>query len=165
VSLALVPCEIHSGFAYPPPSRRLSVTTCSVYTTGDSTDSTYSSGCPHWHPGDTCWTGYSHHLLQVWWGWALRQCFVRRGTLTHPLEAMFKASNRSQLPARDSTLPESTKLVLMLLLMVLILLLVRFILIQFMQLYYLILELRICSFLLAMSTQMSYHFKICKNPW
>jgi hypothetical protein len=52
----------------------------------------------------------------------------------------------------------------MLLLMVLILLLVRFILIQFMQLYYLILELRIRSFLLAMSTQMSYHFKICKTP-
>jgi hypothetical protein len=52
----------------------------------------------------------------------------------------------------------------MLLLMVLILLSVRFILIQFLQLYYLIMELHIRSFLLAMSIQMSYHFKICKNP-
>jgi hypothetical protein len=77
---------------------------------------------------------------------------------------MSMASNRLQLPARDSALLESTKSVLMLLLMVQILLPVHFILIQFLQLYYLILELRIRSFMLAMSTQMSYHFKICKNP-
>jgi hypothetical protein len=32
-----------------------------------------------------------------------------------------------------------------------------------MQIYYLILELRIHSFLLAMSIQMSYHSKICKK--
>jgi hypothetical protein len=56
---------------------------------------------------------------------------VRRGFPTHPLEAMSKASNRLQLLARDSALPESTKSVLMLLLMRLILLSVRFILIKF----------------------------------
>jgi hypothetical protein len=39
--------------------------TSSVYTIGDSTDSTNSSGCLHWHPGETCRIGYSHHLLQV----------------------------------------------------------------------------------------------------
>jgi hypothetical protein len=89
---------------------------------------------------------------------------VRRGTSTHPLETMIKASNRLRLSARDLALLESTKSVLMLLLMVLILLLVRFILIQFLHLYYLILEQHIRSFLLAMSTQMSYNFKIRKNP-
>ena len=77
---------------------------------------------------------------------------------------MFRANNRLQLPARDSALPESTKSVLILLWMVLIFLSVRFILIQFLQLYYLIMELRIRSFLLIMSIQMSYHFKLCKNP-
>jgi predicted aspartyl protease len=51
---------------------------------------------------------------------------VRRRTPTHPLEAMFKASNRLWLPARGSVSPESTKSVLMLLLMVLILLLIHF---------------------------------------
>jgi hypothetical protein len=45
-----------------------------------------------------------------------------RGTPTHQLEAMFRASNRLQLPARGFALPESTKSVLMLLLMVLVLL-------------------------------------------
>ena len=54
---------------------------------------------------------------------------VRRGTPTHPLEAMFRASNRLQLATRGSVLPESTKSVLMLLLVVLILLLVRSLLI------------------------------------
>jgi hypothetical protein len=82
---------------------------------------------------------------------------VRRGTPTHRLEVMFRASNRLQLPTRGSTLLESTKSVL-------ILLLVHFILIQFLQLYYLILELSIHSFLFVMSIQMSCHFKICKNP-
>jgi hypothetical protein len=55
---------------------------------------------------------------------------VRRGSPTHPLEAMSRASNRHQLLARDSALLESTKSVLNVLLMRLILLLVRFILIQ-----------------------------------
>jgi hypothetical protein len=32
------------------------------------------------------------------------------------------------------------------------------------QLYYLILELHIRSFMLDISIQMSYHFKLCKNP-
>jgi hypothetical protein len=54
---------------------------------------------------------------------------VRRGTPTHHLEAMFRASNRLQLATRGSVLPESTKSVLMLLLVVLILLLVRSLLI------------------------------------
>jgi hypothetical protein len=81
---------------------------------------------------------------------------VRRGSLTHPLKAMSKASNRLQLLATDSALSESTKSVLMLLLMELISLSICFTLIQFLQPYYLILELRIRLFLLAMSTQMSY---------
>jgi hypothetical protein len=89
---------------------------------------------------------------------------VRRGTQTHPLEAMFRESNRLRLPTRGSVLLESTKSVLMLLLMVLILLSVRSLLIQFMQLHYLILKIHIRSFLLIMSIQMSYHFKLCKNP-
>jgi hypothetical protein len=89
---------------------------------------------------------------------------VRRGTPTHPLEAILRASNRLWLLAGGSVLLESTKSVLMLLLPVLILLSVRFILIQFLQLYYLILEQHIHSFLLDMSIQMSYHFKLCKNP-
>jgi hypothetical protein len=89
---------------------------------------------------------------------------VRRGTPTHPLEAIFRASNKLWLPAGGSVLLESTKSVLMLLLPALILLSVRFILIQFLQLYYLILEQRIRSILLDMSIQMSYHFKLCKNP-
>jgi hypothetical protein len=88
---------------------------------------------------------------------------VRRGFPTHPLEAMSKASNQLQVLARDSTLPESTKKVLMLLLMELISLSVCFTLIQFLQPYYLILALRIHSFLLAMSTKMSNHFKLCRN--
>jgi hypothetical protein len=77
---------------------------------------------------------------------------------------MFRANNILQLPTRGSVLLESTKSVPMLLLMVLILLLVRSLLIQFLHLYYLILELRIRSFLLVMSIQMSYFFKLCKNP-
>jgi hypothetical protein len=89
---------------------------------------------------------------------------VRRGTPTHPLEAIFRASNRVRLPARGLVLLESTKSVLMLLLTTLILLSVRFILIQFLQLYYLIMEQCIRSFLLDMSIEMSYHFKLCKNP-
>jgi hypothetical protein len=89
---------------------------------------------------------------------------VRRGTPTRPLEAMFRASNRLRLPARGSVLPESTKSVLMLPLMVLILLLVHSLLIHFLQVYYLIMELHIRSFLLVRSIQMSYHFKVCKNP-
>ena len=89
---------------------------------------------------------------------------VRRVTPTHRLELMFRASNRLQLPTRGSILQESTKSVLMLLLMLLILLSVHSLLIQFLQLYYLILELRTRSFLLIMSIQMSYLFKLCKNP-
>jgi hypothetical protein len=85
---------------------------------------------------------------------------VRRVTPTHRLESMFSARNRFQLPTRGSILQESTKSVLMLL----ILLLVHFLLIQFLLLYYLILELRTRSFLLVMSIQMSYLFKLCKNP-
>jgi hypothetical protein len=56
---------------------------------------------------------------------------VRRGTPTHPLVAMFRASNRLWLSARGSVLLESTKSVLMLLLMVLILLLISSLLIRF----------------------------------
>jgi hypothetical protein len=37
--------------------------------------------------------------------------------------------------------------------------------IQFLQPYYLILELRIHLFMLAMPPQMSYHFKLCKTTY
>jgi hypothetical protein len=77
-----------------------------------------------------------------------------------PARAMSRASNRLQHLARDSTLLESTKSVLMLLLIELTSLSICFILIQFLQPYYLILELRIRLFLLAMPTPMSYHFKL-----
>jgi hypothetical protein len=87
------------------------------------------------------------------------QMFVRRGFPAHPS----KASNQLQVLARDSTFPGSIKSVLMLPLMEPTSLLVCFILIQFLQQYYLILGLRICLFLLTMPTQMSYHFKICKS--
>jgi hypothetical protein len=87
------------------------------------------------------------------------QMLVRRGFPAHPS----KARNQLQVLARYSTLPGSTKSVLMLPLMELTSLLVCFILIQFLKLYYLILELQIRLFLLAMPTQMSYHFKLCKD--
>jgi hypothetical protein len=50
----------------------------------------------------------------VWWD--TTPMLVRTGTLTHPLEAMSRASNRLQHLTRDSALPESTKSVLMLVL-------------------------------------------------
>jgi hypothetical protein len=84
---------------------------------------------------------------------------VRRG-LPVPLS---KTSKKLQVLARDSALPESIKSVLMLPRTELTSLLVCFILIQFLQQYYLILELRIRLFLLDMPTQMSYHYKICKS--
>jgi hypothetical protein len=86
--------------------------------------------------------------------------FVRRGLLAPPS----KTSNKLQILARDSALPESIKSVLMLPQMELTSLLVCFILIQFFQQYYLILVLHIYLFLLDMPTQMSYHYKICKKP-
>jgi hypothetical protein len=82
-----------------------------------------------------------------------------------PARSNVWGKNRLQLATRGAVLQESTKSVLKILLMVLILLSVRSLLIQFLQLYYLILELRICSFLLVMSIQMSYLFTLCKNPW
>ena len=86
---------------------------------------------------------------------------VRRGFPTHPS----KASNQLQVLARDSTLPELTKSVSRLLLMELTSLSVCFTLIQFLQPYYLILELRIHLFMLALPPQMNYHFKLCKQQW
>jgi hypothetical protein len=65
--------------------------------------------------------------------------FVRRGFPVHPS----KASYQLQVLARDSALPGSTKSVIMLPLMELTSLSVCFTLIQFLQPYYLILELRI----------------------
>jgi hypothetical protein len=95
--------------------------------------------------------------------WDIMLMLVRTGTLTHPLKAMSRTSKRFHHLARDSALPESTKSVLMLLLMELTSLSVCFTLIQFLQAYYLILELCIHLFLLAMPTPMSYHFKLYKN--
>ena len=42
--------------------------TCSADTTCDTANSAYSSGYPHWHPGETYWPEYNyrHHMLQVW---------------------------------------------------------------------------------------------------
>jgi hypothetical protein len=84
--------------------------------------------------------------------------FVHRGLPARPS----KTSNKLQVLARDLALLGSTKSVPMLPLMELTSPLLCFILIQFLQLYYLILELRIHLFLLDMPTQMSYPFKICK---
>jgi hypothetical protein len=84
------------------------------------------------------------------------QMLVRWGIPTHQL----RTSNRLQPLARDSALLGSTKSVLRLLLMELTSLSVCFTLIQFQQSYYLILELRIHLFLLAMPPQISYHFKL-----
>jgi hypothetical protein len=82
--------------------------------------------------------------------------FVRRGFLLPP----FRTSSRLQDLARDSLLPGLIKLVLMLPLKELTLLLVCFILMQFLQQYYLILVLHIHLCLLDMPTQMRYHCKI-----
>jgi hypothetical protein len=75
--------------------------------------------------------------------------------------------NKSRLQdlAKDSALPGLIKSVLMLLLKELTSLLVCFILMQFLQQYYLILVLHIHLCLLDMPTQMSYHCKILKHPW
>jgi hypothetical protein len=35
----------------------------SVCTAGDPTNSTHSSGCPHWHPSETRRTNCRHHML------------------------------------------------------------------------------------------------------
>jgi hypothetical protein len=76
---------------------------------------------------------------------------VRWGILVHQL----RTSNR--LLARDSLLPRLIKSALMLPLKGLISHLVYFLLMQFLQQYYLILVLHIPSCLLDMPTQMSYH--------
>jgi hypothetical protein len=82
--------------------------------------------------------------------------FVRRGLLLHP----FRTSSRLQDLARDSLLPGLIKLALMLLLKELTSHLVCFILMQFLQQYYLVQVLHIHLCLLDMPTQMSYHCKI-----
>jgi hypothetical protein len=82
------------------------------------------------------------------------QMLVRWGIPVHQLQT----SNR--LLARDSTLPGLIKLVLRPLMTVLTSHLVCFILMQFLQQYYLILVLHIHLCLLDMSTQMSYHYEI-----
>jgi hypothetical protein len=82
--------------------------------------------------------------------------FVHRGLLV----PSSKTSSKLQDLARDSTLPGLMKSVLMLLLMELTSLLVCFILMQFLQQYYLILVLHIPLFLLDMPPQMNYHFKL-----
>jgi hypothetical protein len=82
--------------------------------------------------------------------------FVHRGLLLHPC----RTSNRLQDLANDSALPGLIKSVLMLFLKELTSLLVCFILMQFMQQYYLIMVLHIDLCLLDMSKQMSYHCKI-----
>jgi hypothetical protein len=82
--------------------------------------------------------------------------FVRRGLLV-PLS---RTSSRLQDLARDSVLPGLIKSVLMLLLRELTSLLVCFILMQFLQQYYLILVLHIHLFLPDIPIQMNYHFKL-----
>jgi hypothetical protein len=79
-------------------------------------------------------------LILVWWGIPVHQ---------------LRTSNR--LLAKDSLLPGLIKLVLRTLLTVRTSLSVCFILIQFLQQYYLILVLHIHSCHLDMPTQMSYH--------
>jgi hypothetical protein len=82
--------------------------------------------------------------------------FARRGLLL----PQFRTSSRLQDLARDSLLPGLIKSALMLLLKELTSHLVCFILMQFLQQYYLILVLHIHLCLLDMPTQMSYHYKI-----
>jgi hypothetical protein len=82
--------------------------------------------------------------------------FTHRGLLV----PSFRTSSRLQDLARDSALPGLVKSVLTLLLRELTSLLVCFILMQFVQQYYLNLVLQIPLFLLDMPTQMSYHYKI-----
>jgi hypothetical protein len=82
--------------------------------------------------------------------------FVHRGLLP----PSFRTSNRLQDLAKDSLLPGLIKSVLMLPLKELTTLLVCFILMQFLQQYYLILVLHIHLCLLDMPTPMSYHCKI-----
>jgi hypothetical protein len=91
----------------------------------------------------------------------IMQMLVLRETPTHQLEAVIRRSRiRLQLTTMGSILPELTRSVLRLSLMVLKLLLVHSLLIQFPQLYYLILELRIHSFLLVISIHMNYLFTL-----
>ena len=85
--------------------------------------------------------------------------FAHRGLLVPPP----KTSSRLQVLARDSTLPGLIKSVLLPPLMELTSQSACFILIQFLQQYYLILVLHIHLFLLDMPTQMSYRYKICKS--
>jgi hypothetical protein len=136
--------------------------TSSVYTTGDHRLHTLVR-LPPLAPWRDLQDGVQSPLASSVVRLGTTSMLVRRGSPTLLFEAMSKASNRLQLLARDSALPESTKSVLMVLLMELILLSVRFTLIQLLQLYYLILELHMHTFLLAMSKQMSYHFELCKN--
>jgi hypothetical protein len=82
--------------------------------------------------------------------------FVRGGVLLH----LYRTNIRLQDRARDSLLPGLIRSALMLLLKELTSHLVCFILIQFLQQYYLILVLHIHLCLLDMPTQMSYHCKI-----
>jgi hypothetical protein len=82
--------------------------------------------------------------------------FVHRGVLLH----LCRTSSRLRDLARDSLLPGLIRSALMLLLKELTSHLVCFILMQFMQQYYLILVLHIHFRLLDMPTQMSYHCEI-----
>jgi hypothetical protein len=82
--------------------------------------------------------------------------FVRRGLLLPP----FRTSIRLQDLAKDSLLPGLINSALILPLRELTSLLVCFILMQFLQQYYLILVLHIHLCLLNMPKQMSYHCKI-----
>jgi hypothetical protein len=84
----------------------------------------------------------------------IMQMLVRQGNPVHQL----RTSNR--LLERDTLLPGLIKSALMLLLKVLTSHLVCFILMQFLQPYYLILVLHIHLCLLDMPTQMRYHYKI-----
>jgi hypothetical protein len=81
----------------------------------------------------------------------IMQMLVRRGIPLHQLRI------GNKLLARDSALPRLIKLVLRPLLTVLTSRLLCFILMQFLQQYYLILVLQIHLCLLDMQTQMSYH--------
>jgi hypothetical protein len=82
--------------------------------------------------------------------------FDHRGLLLHP----FKTRSRLQDLARESLLPGLIKSALILLLKGLTSHLLCFILMQFLQQYYLILVLNTLLCLLDMPTQMSYHCKI-----
>jgi hypothetical protein len=138
--------------------------TCSADTISDTADSAYSSGYPHWHHGETRWPGhcYRHHMLSSVVRLVTMLMSVRRGTPTHWLVVILRAS-RHRLQAAIVVIVSLglIKSMLRLLRMVLTSSLVRSSLIPYQLRYFLILELHIHSYLLVMFMQIVYLTLLC----